>query len=125
MSSAVSLEYLDSLSNEDYGIPRLDSMGKLNPSVLPAGSVETYKGIYATLVLLTVAHPTGSIADYAWVTSTNSFWYWNGGLLVPGWVNQVITEAAYNLLTINAKAAVPYIIIPEIDIVELPEGETL
>jgi len=112
MSSAVSLEYLESLVNEPNGIAGLNSSGKLNPSVLPAGSVETYKGQFATTALLIVAFPVGSIADYAYVDATNSFWYWNAKLVVPTWVNQVITPALYNALTTAQKACVPYIIIP-------------
>jgi hypothetical protein len=112
MASAVSLEYLLALAGQPDGFATLDSAGKIPESQIPAGSIETYKGIYGTSALLIAAHTAGSIADYAWVIATNSFWYWNCGIVVPGWVNQVITPAAYNALSANAKAAVPYIILP-------------
>ena len=112
MSSAVSFEYLSSLVNQPGGIAGLDGAGKLSPNVLPAGSVETYKGEFATVALLVAAFPSGSIADYAYVDATGSFWYWNAKLVAPTWVNQVITVALYGALTLLAKSAVPYIIIP-------------
>ena len=111
MSSAVSLEYLQSIEGAVGGLATLDSTGKIPVGQMPAGSVETYKGVYATTALLIAAHPTGAIADYAYDTATLSFWYWNALLAVPAWVNQMITEDAYQLLTAPQKAAVPYIII--------------
>ena len=62
MSSAVSLEYLSSLINQPSGLAGLDLTGKLSPSVLPAGSIETYRGVFATTAALVAAFPIGSIA---------------------------------------------------------------
>lgn len=112
MSSAVSLELLETMKGEPDGIASLDDTGHIPVDQLPAGSVETYKGIFATTAVLLAAHPTGLIADYAYVTATNSFWYWNSQLTTPAWVNQLITPANYNALTTQQKAAVPYIVIP-------------
>ena len=112
MGSAISYEYFNSLINEPHGIAGIGEDGKLPIGIMPGGSVETYKGIFATSVLLIAAHPIGSVADYAFVTATESYWYWNAAIVTPGWVNQCITAAAYLPLTTAAKAEVPYIIIP-------------
>lgn len=112
MASAVSLEYLNSQKGVPNGLASLDGTGKIPVSQLPAGSVETYKGEFATEAALTAAFPTGATADYAYVTGTNSFWYWNSGLATAAWVNQEITATAYTALTAAAKARVPYIIVP-------------
>ena len=88
MSSAVSLEYL---------IQSLNSL--------------PYKGVFVSTTVLIAAHPTGLIADYAYINGTNSFWYWNSKMIIPAWVNQVICEADYELLTKVQKSAVPYIIL--------------
>ena len=69
-----------------------------------------FKGSFPTNTALTQAYATASLADYAYVVSTNSYWYWNAGLATPAWVNQEITEAAYTVLSTAAKAAVPYIV---------------
>lgn len=74
-------------------------------------STLTYKGEYATEAALTTAYPTGLLADYAYVTATLTYWYWNAGLLTPAWVNQQITAAAYAALTAAAQVAVPYILV--------------
>lgn len=112
MASAVSLEYLNSQKGVANGIASLDGTGKIPIGQLPSGAVETYKGEFATSALLIAAFPTGSTADYSYVTGTSSYWYWNSGLTVPAWVNQEITATAYLALTAAAKARVPYIIVP-------------
>jgi hypothetical protein len=111
MASSVSYELLQSKQGVANGLATLDGSGKVPVSQLPAQAVETYKGQYTTSALLIAAHPTGTIADYAYVTTeTSSYWYWN--VAIPGWVNQQITEAAYLLLSAAEKAAVPYIVEP-------------
>lgn len=110
MASAVSLEYLQGQKGAINGIASLDGTGKIPTSQLPASAVETYKGEFATVITLTTAFPIGVTADYAYVTATSSYWYWNSGLAVPIWVNQETSAVAYLALTSAAKARVPYII---------------
>lgn len=112
MSGIVSIELLDSEKGAVNGIASLDGTGKIPIAQLPTSAVETYKGIYATSAALILAYPVGVIADYAWVNAGLSFWYWNYALVVPAWVNQLITETAYNLLTSAQKGALPYIVVP-------------
>ena len=69
-----------------------------------------YKGSFDTSAALQTVHPTASLADYAYVVGTNSFWYWNSGLGTPAWVNQEITESGYLALSPSAKTSVPYIV---------------
>lgn len=95
---------------EAGGVASLDSEAKVPISQLPTGIVETYKGNYATSSALLSAHPTALLADYAYVTQTNSFWYWNTASAIATWVNQEISESAYNALGAPAKASVPYIV---------------
>lgn len=112
MSSAISYEYLNSIEGVANGLATLDGTGKVPLAQLPGGAIETYKGEYATSALLITAYPTGILADYAYVTATSSYWYWNRALGIPSWVNQEITITAYNLLSLAEKSAVPYIIVP-------------
>lgn len=112
MASSVSYELLQAKQGAANGIATLDGTGKVPVSQLPSEAIETYKGEYATSAALTTAYPSASLADYAYVIATNSYWYWNDALTVPAWVNQQITEAAYALLSTAEKEAVPYIIIP-------------
>lgn len=112
MASAVSLEYLNSIKGQPDGLATLDNAGKIPTSQLPAGAVETYKGEFATTGDLTLAYPTGNLADYAYVTATLSYWYWNKALTTPAWVNQEIKDTDYNALSATAKASVPYVIVP-------------
>lgn len=72
-----------------------------------------YKGEFATSAALSTAYPTADLADYAYVTATSSYWYWNAALATPAWVNQQITETAYNALSAAEQAAVPYIVMPD------------
>jgi len=113
MASAVSFEYLKSIQGAPNGIPTLDSSGKIPTGQLPVTAVSPFKGQFAVETELTTEYPTAGIADYAFIVDTLSFWYWNAGLTTPAWVNQEITETDYLLLSGNAKAMVPYIIIPE------------
>lgn len=112
MASAISYEFLQARKGAANGIASLDTNGKVPLTQLPAEVIETYKGEYATSAALMTAYPAATQADYAYVTETNSYWYWNAALAVEAWVNQQITETAYNLLTTDQKAAVPYIILP-------------
>ncbi len=90
----------------------MDGAGLVPLSQLPASTVETYKGQYATSVDLIAAYPAASLADYAYVTATSSYWYWNDALLpAAAWVDQQITEAAYLILTAPERAGVPYIVV--------------
>lgn len=112
MASAISYEFFQAKKGTANGIASLDTNGKILISQLPDEAIESYKGQYATSTLLIAAYPSASAADYAYVTETSSYWYWNEALSTAAWVNQQITEAAYNLLTAAEQAAVPYIIIP-------------
>lgn len=111
MSAVISLPYLNAIKGANNGLATLDGSGKVPASQLPSSATETYKGQFATSVLLIAAFPAASLADYAYVTATNSYWYWNAGLAVPAWVNQEITATAYNALIAAAQTAVPYVIV--------------
>jgi len=112
MASAVSYELFQAKQGVANGLATLDGAGKIPVGQLPSGAIETYKGEYATSITLGTAYPSAALADYAYVTATSSYWYWNRALTVPAWVNQEITEAAYILLSTTEKAAVPYIVEP-------------
>ena len=71
---------------------------------------ENYKGRFATAATLQTSYPIASLASYAYVNDTSSYWYWNSALGTPAWVNQEITESAYLALSAATKAAVPYIV---------------
>lgn len=137
--AGLSLEYLQSLEGVAGGlatldgttgallaaqipasVATLDATGVLTASQIPAGLTTPYKGEFATQAALTTAQPTGALGDYAYVDSTNSFWYWNPGLTATDtaysttgaqWVNQQITAANYALITTPAALnMVPYVI---------------
>ncbi len=112
MSSAISLEYLNSIEGVANGLATLDGTGKILLTQLPEGAIETYKGEFATLLALQTDYDIANLADYAYVTEDLSFYYWNSKLATPAWVNQNITVTNYNLLSASEKSAVPYIIIP-------------
>ena len=111
MASAISYEFYSSKLGVANGLATLDAGGLVPVSQLPPAAIETYKGEFATSALLIAAYPTGALADYAYVTDTLSYWYWNDALAVPAWVNQQITEAAYLALSAAEQAAVPYILV--------------
>jgi len=111
MASSISYELFQAKQGVANGLATLDGSGLVLVSQLPAASIETYKGEYATSAALIAAYPTGLLADYAYVTATSSYWYWNAALATPAWVNQQITEAAYLLLSAAEQAAVPYIVV--------------
>lgn len=69
-----------------------------------------YKGRYATSTLLIGKNATAALSDYAYVTDTGSYWYWNSALGIPAWVNQQIAEASFAALSNAEKAALPYIV---------------
>ena len=110
MASALSYELFVAKQGAPNGIATLDGSGYVPVSQLPPSAIETYKGEYATSAALIAAYPTASLADYAYVTATSSYWYWNDALGTPAWVDQQITEAAYLALTVAERAAVPYIV---------------
>jgi hypothetical protein len=112
MASAISYELFLAKQGTANGLATLDSSSKIPVSQLPTDALETYKGQYDDYAALIVAYPTGTLADYAYVTDTSSYWYWNAALATPAWVNQEITEAAYISLSAAEKAAVPYIVEP-------------
>ena len=93
------------------GLATLDATGKIPVSELPDVAVSPYKGEYADSAALILAYPTATLADYAYVTATSTYWYWNAALAVPAWVNQQIAEAAYLALSVAERAAVPYIVV--------------
>ena len=111
MASAVSYELLRAKLGAANGIATLDSGGLIPVRQLPNGVFGPYRGQFPDVNALMSAYPMGAIADYAFVTGTNSFWYWNAFLTIPAWVNQLITEAEYLLLTLAQRAAVPYIVV--------------
>lgn len=69
-----------------------------------------YKGKFNTLATLQTNYPTAALADYAYINSSSSYWYWNSAVGISAWVNQQIAESAYLALSPSAKAAVPYIV---------------
>lgn len=71
-----------------------------------------YRGTYADSLSLQNACATASLADYAYVIATNSYWYWNDAATKQSWENQEITESSYNSLSSAEKAALPYIVVP-------------
>jgi len=73
---------------------------------------EIYLGQFATSAALIAAFPAASLANYAYVDETTSYWYWNANLTPAAWVNQQIPEAEYIALTASEKAGVPYIVTP-------------
>ena len=112
MASSISLEYLLSIEGVADGLATLDSSGLIPVSQIPPTVLDVFKGEYATEAALIAAYPTGSIAQYAYVDATTSFWYWNGQLTTPAWVNQLITSTDYLALTAAQQSVVPYVIIP-------------
>lgn len=112
MASALSYELFEAKQGVADGLATLDGSGKLESGQLPEEAVNPYKGEFADETALTTAHPTADLGDYAYVTGTTSYWYWNSVLAVAAWVNQQITESAYAALTAAERAAVPYVVIP-------------
>jgi len=114
MANAVSYEYLKSIQGVPGGIPTLDGDGNIPETQLPPSVVSPFKGQFADEAELIDDYPSAGIADYAFVDDTSSFWYWNAGLTVPAWVNQIIEEADYLLLSAAEKSMVPYIVAPNV-----------
>lgn len=112
MASALSYEMFEAQKGAANGIATLDSSGLVPVSQLPPQAIETYKGEYADEAAIIAAYPSADLADYAWNVDTDSYWYWNQALGTPAWVNQQITEAAYNALSANEQNAVPYMVNP-------------
>ena len=112
MASAISYEYLQSILNQAEGLPVLDANTKILAEHLPDEMVTKYKGEFEDEAALIAAYPAATPSDYAYVTDTQSFWYWNAELSTAAWVNQQITATAYMALTTAQRAAVPYIIVP-------------
>ncbi len=112
MASAISYEFYTGKLGAANGLATLDATSKIPVAQLPSAVVQVYKGQYATSAALIAAHGTGALGDYAYVTGTSSYWYWNAALTIPEWVDQQITEAAYLLLSAAVRAAVPYIVEP-------------
>ncbi|MCL2528071.1 MAG: hypothetical protein FWE42_06565 [Defluviitaleaceae bacterium] len=125
MASAVSYEYLKSIQGVPGGIPVLDDTGAIPPTQLP-DVVTLFKGRYTDAGALRTAVPTAGIANYAFIDSTSSFWYWNTELLdagddpEPDWVNQEISEENYLGLTPLQRSVVPYLVIPPLYIPPTP-----
>jgi len=114
MANALSYEYLKSIQGAPNGIPTLDGDGNIPESQLPPSVVSPFKGEFADETALTDEYPTASLADYAFVDDTSSFWYWNPGLTTPAWANQEIQEADYILLSDLAKSMIPYLVVPTV-----------
>ena len=113
MASALSYEFLKAIQGAPDGIPTLGGDGKVPASQLPASATSPFKGVFADEAALITAFPTAGIADYAYVTDTASFWYWNAALDIPAWVNQEIAETDYLTLTDAEKAMVPYLVVAD------------
>lgn len=111
MASAISYEFYSAKRATANGLATLDASSKLPVDQLPDVAIENYKGEYADETALTTAYTSASLGDYAYVTDTSSYWYWNDETTPAAWVNQQISEAAYNALTAAEKAAVPYIVV--------------
>ncbi|WMJ84814.1 hypothetical protein ACS3UN_05180 [Oscillospiraceae bacterium LTW-04] len=62
-----------------------------------------YKGEYVDNTTLQLAYATASLGDYAYVTGSGSYWYWNNASTKLAWVNQQISEASYTALTTPEK----------------------
>lgn len=75
MASALSYELFVAKQGVANGIATLDATGHIPVSQLPPAAIETYKGEYATSVALQTAYPTASLAYYAYVSGTSSYWY--------------------------------------------------
>lgn len=110
MASTISLEYLNSIQGSPNGLATLDENGIVPVSQLPDNLLNNYKGEFADEAALVAEYATATLGDYAYSTETSSFWYWSPTL--SEWVNQEITATAYLALTADAKADVPYIIVP-------------
>jgi len=125
MASPVSFEYLKAIQGVPNGIPILDDNGEIPPAQLP-DLVTLFKGRFADEAAMRTAAPTASIACYAFVDDTDSYWYWNPDLLdasddpAPDWVNQEINEADYLNLTLEAQRVVPYLVIPPLYVPPTP-----
>jgi len=91
--------------------------GKIPTTDLPSSAMDVYLGEYATSSALEAAQPTAELGNYAFVDSTNSYWYWAAGLTIPVWVNQEIGVTAYGALGATDGKGIPYIIIPDADVV--------
>ncbi|MDR2166627.1 MAG: hypothetical protein LBE35_02095 [Clostridiales bacterium] len=83
--------------------------------MLKLEGINIFKGEFATESALQTAYPMAEMADFAYVTATNSFWAWNTGLTTPAWVNLNIEETQYLLLADAAKAAVNYLVVPDME----------
>lgn len=112
MASAISYELFQAKQGAANGIATLDASGQLPVTQLPPEAVSAYKGTFATSAALIAAYPAADLGDYAYVTETTSYWYWNDALTAAAWVNQQITEDDYAALSTAERAAVPYIIMP-------------
>ncbi|MCL2445743.1 MAG: hypothetical protein FWD06_03125 [Oscillospiraceae bacterium] len=110
MASAVSYEYLQSIRGATGGVATLGNDGKVPASQLPPFPPSTYKGVFATAGDLNTAYPTGNIGEYAYVTADGMYYYWNDELAL--WVQEEIEENDYLALSDAAKAAVPYLVVP-------------
>lgn len=111
MASALSYELFQAKQGAADGLATLDGSGKLQSGQLPEEAISCYKGEFADEAALVAAHPTAELGDYAYVTASTSYWYWNSVLAVAAWVNQQITETAYLALSAAERAAVPYVVI--------------
>lgn len=121
MSSCISYEFFQSKQGMPNGIATLDKDGKIPFSQLPdfdnpvaktttIKTKETFKGKYVEIKELISSNEEAQLADYAYVYETKSYWYWNEAL--AKWVNENISESAYNTLKDVEKDSIPYIVGP-------------
>jgi hypothetical protein len=119
MASAVSYEFLKALKGAPGGLATLNDDGKVPDYQLPNFD-PLFVGTFADEGALTAAFPVSSIAHFAFVTDTATFWYWNPRIptgtpdnpTFGAWVNQEINEADYLSLTADEKSMVPYLVVP-------------
>jgi len=110
MASAVSYELLQSMKGANGGLATLGNDGLIPLNQLPPTSQSIFLGIFATVADLPA---TGSMAQFAWVTAENMFYYYNSKLTTPTFVPQQIEESDYLLLTSVQQSAVPYVVVPD------------
>jgi len=124
-ANAVSHEYLKAIQGVPNGIPVLDENGEIPTTQLP-DIITLFKGRFTDVGALRVAFPTATIACYAYVNSTTSYWYWNPELLdvsdepAPDWVNSEISEEDYLNLTALQRGVVPYLVVPPLFVPPTP-----
>lgn len=114
MSALVSIEYLQSLYNEPYGIPELDENGKIDASLLPASDGNVYLGEFTDVTALSTKYPTAAYGYYA--TVAGAVYYYNAAMAsgTGAWTPEQIRVSDYLALSDAQKNGQPnWVIIPD------------